>query len=74
MILNHFNRLKKNKGAIFGLATILLLTFLAVFAYLFIGDKTPDANSQISEIALARPFTKTNTRVARHDWTSPLLR
>lgn len=58
---NHgfLHKLKNNKGALFGLITILFLSFLAVFGYLIIGDKTPDANSQISEIALAKPFTKT---------------
>lgn len=37
-------RLKKNIPAVFGLAVILLATFISFFCYLFIPDNSPDAN------------------------------
>ncbi len=55
-----WRRLKKNKGAIFGLIVIILTIFIAVFAYFIAPDPTPNANRIILEIGGAKPgYTKT---------------
>jgi peptide/nickel transport system permease protein len=48
-------RLLHNRPALFGLALIALSILLAVFAYVFAPDHTPDANEQIPLIALKNP-------------------
>lgn len=55
-----WRRLKKNKGAMFGLLVIGLSVLLAVFAYLIAPDHSPNANRQIPEIKSEGPgFKKT---------------
>lgn len=48
-------RLLKNKPAVFGIGVIVMTIFVAIFAYYLAPDNTPNANDQISEVALADP-------------------
>ena len=55
---NAWKRLRKNKGAIFGLMLIFLFTLLGIFAYFIITDSTPNADRVILEIQAKRPGFK----------------
>ena len=48
-------RLKKNKGAMFGLVVIVLAFFIAIFGYLISPDNSPNADFQTVEIAAKKP-------------------
>src|SRR5574339_677957 len=50
-----WKKLRRNKGAVFGLSIIVLALFTAVFAYILSPDATPDANRIIVEIAAKKP-------------------
>jgi ABC-type dipeptide/oligopeptide/nickel transport system permease subunit len=50
-----FKKLRRNKGAVFGLCIIVLALFIALFAYVLAPDNTPDANRIIVEIAAKKP-------------------
>src|SRR5215208_8229056 len=50
-----WRRLKKNKGAIFGLVVIALSVLLAIFAYFIAPDSSPYANRIILEIGRQKP-------------------
>ena len=50
-----WKKLRRNKGAVFGLAVIVLALLTAVFAYVLAPDATPDANRIIVEIAAKKP-------------------
>ncbi len=50
-------RLKKNSGAMFGLYTILLFSFLALFCYILVPDRTPDSNTMSLPVSLQKPGT-----------------
>ncbi len=50
-----WKRLKKNKGALFGLLVIILSFFLAVFGYLIAPDNSPNADLQTVEIQAKKP-------------------
>ena len=50
-----WKKLRRNKGAVFGLIVIMLAIFTAVFAYILAPDATPDANRIIVEIAAKKP-------------------
>jgi ABC-type dipeptide/oligopeptide/nickel transport system permease subunit len=50
-----WRRLKKNKGAMFGLIIIALSVLLAIFAYFISPDSSPYANRIILEIGRQRP-------------------
>ena len=50
-----WQRLKKNKGAMFGLAVIFLSVLVAIFAYFISPDKSPYANRIILEIGRQKP-------------------
>jgi ABC-type dipeptide/oligopeptide/nickel transport system permease subunit len=55
-----WKRLKKNKGAIFGLVVIALALLLALTGYLIAPDASPNANRMMVEIGGEKPgFTKT---------------
>ncbi|HMX81044.1 MAG TPA: ABC transporter permease, partial [Ferruginibacter sp.] len=45
-----WKRLRKNKGALFGLIVILLAVLIAVFGYLIAPDNSPNADLQTVEI------------------------
>ena len=56
---NAWQRLKKNKGAMFGLIVIGISVIVAIFAYFIAPDKTPNANRIIVEIDGEKPgFTQ----------------
>jgi ABC-type dipeptide/oligopeptide/nickel transport system permease subunit len=50
-----WRRLKKNKGAVFGLIVILFATLIAIFAYFIAPDSSPFANRIILEIGRKKP-------------------
>lgn len=50
-----FQKLKRNKAALFGLAVIAISIVVAVFAYLLAPDGSPYGNRMIPEIANQRP-------------------
>jgi peptide/nickel transport system permease protein len=50
-----WKKLRRNKGALFGLAVIVIALVTALFAYVIAPDATPDANRIIVEIAAKRP-------------------
>jgi peptide/nickel transport system permease protein len=53
-----WRRLRKNKGAVFGLIVIVLAVFVAVFAYYLAPDPSPYANRIILEIGGEKPGFK----------------
>ena len=53
-----FKKLRRNKGAVFGLVIIFLAFFIAVFAYVIVPDATPNANRILVEIAAKKPGYK----------------
>lgn len=55
---NTWRRLKRNKGALFGMGIILLAVLTALFAYFISPDGTPDANRMIVEIGGQKPGFK----------------
>lgn len=55
-----WKRLKKNKGAVFGMIVIILAVLVAVFAYFIAPDHSPYANRIILEVGGEKPgFQKT---------------
>ena len=50
-----WKRLKKNKGAVFGLLVIVLAFLVAVFGYLLAPDNSPNADLQTVEIQAKKP-------------------
>jgi peptide/nickel transport system permease protein len=57
---NAWRRLKKNKGALFGLVVISFAVIVALFAYIIAPDKTPNANRILVEIDGEKPGFKQN--------------
>jgi ABC-type dipeptide/oligopeptide/nickel transport system permease subunit len=53
-----WKRLKKNKGALFGLLIIIISFFVAVFGYLIAPDNSPNADLQTVEIQAKKPGYK----------------
>lgn len=53
-----WSRFKRNPLTIVSLLLILIFSLAGIFAYLFIPDKTPFANTQHIEIAAKKPGTK----------------
>src|SRR4029077_8098515 len=52
---NAWRRLKKNKGAMFGLVIIFISILTGIFAYFIANDSTPNADRQIVEIQAKKP-------------------
>ena len=50
-----WRRLKRNKGALFGIAIIVLALFVALLAHILASDGTPNANRMIVEIGGQKP-------------------
>ena len=50
-----WQRLKKNKGALFGLIIIALAVFISLFGYLVAPDASPNADLQTVEIQAKKP-------------------
>jgi ABC-type dipeptide/oligopeptide/nickel transport system permease subunit len=55
-----WRRLKKNKGAVFGMIVICLAILMAAFAYILAPDHSPYANRMILEIGGEKPAHKQN--------------
>jgi len=56
---NTWRRLRKNKGAVFGMIVIVIAVILAIAAYFIAPDDSPDANRMIVEIGGRKPgFTQ----------------
>lgn len=55
-----WQRLKKNKPAIFGLCSIVLAAVLAILGYLITPDSTPYANNQMVDVQLRSPGYSTS--------------
>ena len=53
-----WRRLKKNKGAVFGLTVIILAVLVAIFAYFIAPDSSPYSNRIILEIGGEKPGFK----------------
>lgn len=53
-----WRRLKKNKGAMFGLVIIFISILTGLFAYFIAADTTPNADRQIVEIQAKKPGYK----------------
>lgn len=53
-----WRRFKQNTLGVAALSMVLLAVFLAAFAYVFIPDKSPDANRQLLEISTRKPGFK----------------
>ncbi len=64
-------KLFKKKSAILGVGTILVASFLALFASIIIPDKTKDANEQIASLALKDPGYKVQTLKIRRNIDFP---
>ncbi|HEX3079295.1 MAG TPA: hypothetical protein VHQ04_02490, partial [Puia sp.] len=50
-----WRRLKKNRGAVFGMVIIVLSLLMALFAYFLAPDHTPYANRMVLEIGGQKP-------------------
>jgi ABC-type dipeptide/oligopeptide/nickel transport system permease subunit len=55
---NTWKRLRRNKGALFGLVVIAISILIAIFGYLFAPDHSPYANRMIVEIGGLKPGYK----------------
>jgi len=53
-----WKRLKKNKGALFGLIVISMAVFITLFGYLLAPDGSPNADLQTVEIQARKPGYK----------------
>jgi len=63
---NAWKRLRKNKGAMFGMIVIIIVFLLGVFAYFIATDATPNADRQIVEIQARKPgFSQLFLRVKK---------
>src|SRR6266487_629570 len=67
-----WKRLKKNKGAMFGLALIFLAILTGIFAYFIGTDSTPNADRQIVEVQAKKPgFTQVFLKVKKEKYIPP---
>lgn len=55
---NVWRRLRRNKGAMFGIVVICASIIIAIFCYFIAVDNTPNANRMIVEIAAKKPGYK----------------
>ncbi len=74
-----WKRLKKNKGALFGLIIISVAVFITIFGYLIAPDASPNADLQTVEIQAKKPgFSQLflripDTKTNRAGWLSILI-
>jgi peptide/nickel transport system permease protein len=66
-----FKKLLKKKAAVFGIFIISMGLVLSIFAFLFIPDKTPNANLQIPELSLKHPGFTTQILLKRKNRDIP---
>lgn len=65
-----FKKLRRNKGAVFGLVIIFLAFIIAVFAYVIAPDATPNANRILVEIAAKKPgYTQQFIKIEKENQT-----
>lgn len=69
--LSAWKRLRKNKGAVWGLVTIALAVLLAIFAYVLAPDHSPDANRMTVEISGQKPGFKMDFLKIRRTLNAP---
>ncbi len=62
-----WRRLKKNKGAVFGMIVIILAVLLAIFAYFIAPDPSPHANRIILEIGGNKPGYRQDFLLVKKD-------
>jgi peptide/nickel transport system permease protein len=60
-----WQRLKKNKLAVFGIIVIALSVVVAVLGYLIMPDSSPDANNQMLELSIKPPGFKVKMLLKR---------
>lgn len=78
--LQLWKRLKKNKGALFGLITISVAFFVSVFGYILAPDSSPNADLQTVEIQAKKPgYTQQFLRIPdkkniSHNWLQKLVK
>ena len=53
-----WKRLKKNRGAMFGLIVIVLAVLISIFGYVIAPDNSPNADLQTVEIQAKKPGYK----------------
>lgn len=74
-----WKRLKKNKGALFGLIIISIAVFITIFGYLIAPDASPNADLQTVEIQAKKPgFSQLflripDTKATRVGWLAMLI-
>jgi len=75
-----WRRLRRNKGAMFGLVVIACAALIAIFAYFLAPDSSPFANRQIVEIGRKKPggtqqflLIPKNKEIASTNWFQQLL-
>jgi ABC-type dipeptide/oligopeptide/nickel transport system permease subunit len=73
-----WKRLKKNRGAVFGLVIIGVAVLLSLFGYLIAPDNSPNADLQTVEIQAKKPgykqqFLKIPDKKASINWFSQLI-
>lgn len=69
---NAWRRLKKNKGAMFGLVIIFISLLTGILAYFIANDSTPNADRQIVEIQAKKPAYKKTFIKVRKEKEIPL--
>lgn len=62
-----WTKLKTKKSALAGLIFIVLTGLVSLFAYLLVGDQSPNANNQKAEIALKGPYFKTQALILKNN-------
>lgn len=68
-----WRRLKKNKGAVFGLIVIAMAVFVAIFAYFIAPEPSPNANRIILEIGGGKPgFRQSFLKVKKDKEVAPV--
>ncbi len=66
-----WNRLKRNKPALFGMGWIFIVVFLAVLGYKITPDSTPHCNNQMLRIKLQPPGFSTDILQVKKDLEIP---
>src|SRR4051812_19474029 len=65
-----WQRLKKNKLALFGLFLISICVLIAIFGYVIAPDGTPDANDQKLELGIKPPGFRAKELIIRKNESS----
>lgn len=68
-----WKKLRRNKGALFGLVAIAISLFVAVFCYIISPDSSPNANRMIPEIGSKRPGYYVNLLKVKREQAPPTV-